>query len=76
LLVNTVEQGAAAGEDDASIVNIGGGEFQGCRPIYSSTEPITVYAVVTYQVYQYMGYGRRCSSLTWSASATTAVRAN
>lgn len=44
------------GSREAPVFFIGGGEFMGCRPFYSSTEPITVYAEVSYQFWRYTGY--------------------
>jgi len=46
------------GDREAPVFPIGADEFQGCRPIYSFTEPITAYAVVTYQVYSFIGYNQ------------------
>ena len=46
------------GSREAPVFSIGGGEFMGCRPIYSSTEPITVYADITYQSWMYTGYNK------------------
>jgi hypothetical protein len=43
------------GDWEAPVSSVGGGEFSKCTPIYSPTEPITVYADVSYSTY--MGGG-------------------
>jgi hypothetical protein len=51
------------GERESPIFPVGTG-FMGCRPIYSSTEPITVYAEVSYQFYAYAGYNQPMQLVT------------
>ena len=52
-IINTrIDWHCKTGDREAPLFPIGGGDLRGCRPIYSSTAPITVYAEISYQAWQ------------------------